>query len=98
MRDGISLVRVALVGLAPVLCAAIVGFIAFAGVNKIEEAKAKPNLLRSWSNARIHEEMGEYDQRLDCAQIGAPGLTGYVWVKVNALTGQPTSVLFLCEP
>lgn len=87
----------ALVGLAVVAVAAVFFLVLLPGGSKIANApRADP--LRGWSTQRIMAELGDYDQKIDCAEFGLQGLKGYVWVKVDALTGQPTRFLFLCRP
>lgn len=90
-------IRGALVGLGVVAIAAVFALGLLPGMARVAEAKQAPR-LNSWSTARIMDELGDYDQRVDCAEFGLQGLTGYVWVKVDTLTGQPTRFLFLCKP
>lgn len=81
-----------------VLCGVIIAaigavfWLVFLGlVPRAAEVKDRPVPLRDWSTGRIMAELGEWDQRLDCAQLGAPGLTAYVFVRQGDL-------IFVCKP
>ena len=81
------------VGLAVVLIWVVLSTV----LHTAAEIQARPDLLRDWPNSRVMEELGDYDQRIDCAEFGIAGMSGYVWVGIDSL-GQPTRVLFLCSP
>ena len=56
------------------------------------------SIARAMTVAEMKSELGEYDQKVDCAAMGAPaGWQGYVWVKTN-LAGRPIAAWFLCQP
>lgn len=84
-----------LCGLGIVALAAVFFLVLLPGAARVASNRA-PEPLRGWSNARIMAELGEYDSKIDCAQLGLQGLDGYVWVKLN-LAGQPTRFLFICK-
>lgn len=86
----------ALVGLAVVALAAVFFLVLLPTASKVANAP-RPDPLSGWSTQRLMEGLGEYDQRIDCADLGLQGLTGYVWVKLDRLTGRPTRFLFLCK-
>lgn len=98
-RHALALSRMqgARVFLALVVVAGVFGAIVFAGIDRSTAASARPDPLRDWSTSRVFAELGDYTQIFDCAQIGAQGMSGFVWVKTNAL-GQPTRILLICRP
>lgn len=90
-------IRGAIAGLGVVALLAMFALLVALGVNKVEKVQARPDLLRDWSTARVMDELGDYDQRVDCANFGLDGFTGYVYVKTDAL-GMPKRLLILCKP
>jgi hypothetical protein len=71
----------ALVGFAVVALAAVFFLVLLPGLAHVHKTVAsRPVLLRSWPTSRVMGELGEYTQKIDCASIGATGLTGYLWV------------------
>jgi len=83
----------ALVGFGVVALAAVFFLVLLPGVAHVQrDIATRPEPLRSWSTARMIAELGEYTQKMDCADMGAPGLTGYVWVD------QPhRRIVFVCK-
>lgn len=62
------------------LCAVAFFFVLKVGGDAYRHhAEIQPKLA-DWSNSRIVAELGDYTQKIDCADLGASGLTGYVWV------------------
>lgn len=92
-----SRVQGALVGLVVVALFAVFWFFVALGIDRGAEVQAHPDPLRDWSTGRVIAELGDYTQLFDCAQIGATGMSGYVWVKTDRL-GAPTRVLLICKP
>ena len=84
----------ALVGFAVVALAAVFFLVLLPGAVHVQrDIAARPELLSSWSTARVIAELGEYDQRVDCTTLGLPaGMTGYVW-----LDQAHRRVVFVCK-